>query len=161
MAPIVQTLKKYAPWIITAMAVAALVGVLVTVSVVRIRSSGRIVAVGLEVNATSIDWGEIPPGGSSQVGIRIRNNGTVPVTVNFTASNYTPAQASCYMSLSSDLQNTTVLDPGEVAYVKLTLKVQPDVQGFTEFSFDVFLTATRVETSPSHGSGSSRARSIE
>jgi hypothetical protein len=136
------TLKEAAPWVIAAVAVAALIGIIIYYQAVTVHTTGRVYAVGISVNATSIDWGAIPPGGTSAVTLQLWNNGTVPVTVNVTTSNYAPTVAQQYLSLTTDLATTRVIAADQRVDVKLMLNVAAAVSGVTNFSFDITFTAT-------------------
>ena len=139
------TAKQAAPWVITVVVVAALVGVVVYYSVIHFHSIGRIVAVGIAVNASSIDWGDIPPGGSSSVTVQLWNNGTVPVAVNVTLQNFNPAAAGLYMRLESTWpQANLIIQPDATVNVQLNLMVSSDVHGFSDFTVDVVFTASET-----------------
>jgi len=93
-------------------------------------------------NATTmIDWGLLSPGTAANVSFYIRNEGNLPVRLGLTAQNWSPANASSYMSLSWNSEGT-VLPVGNVTLATLTLNVSSSISGITSFSFDVVIVGS-------------------
>ncbi|MFB3888047.1 MAG: hypothetical protein ACE14S_01030 [Candidatus Bathyarchaeia archaeon] len=92
-------------------------------------------------NATSLDWGTLSPGGVTTKTVWVKNSGTANATLSMTTTNWSPAGASQYISLSWD-RTGKVLAPNEVVQATLTLTVSASVTGITTFSFDVVITGT-------------------
>lgn len=116
---------------------------------VRISGTGTIKTVGVKVYAdegltkeiSSVDWGAIPPGGTSAVTFWIKSTSTVPINLTLTTDVWNPPQAQQYLTLSWDYNNST-MQPNAVIVTDLTLKVSPQVSGITTFSFDMVITAS-------------------
>jgi len=90
-------------------------------------------------NATSlIDWGIIEPNSAKNITLYIRNEGNIAVTLLLSADNWAPLNASNYMTLSWDYAGQPI-DPQDVVQITLTLSISPDIEGITEFSFDVII----------------------
>ena len=114
-----------------------------------VSSNGSVKGVGVGVywnqactNATSsISWGILDPGSNVNKTIYIRNEGNTAATLSMTTSNWNPANASSYMTLSWNYGGQT-LNINQVVQVKLTLAVSASVSGITNFSFDITITAT-------------------
>jgi len=132
----------------------AIVGMVVTavgalVATRTISNVGSVKAIGVGVywdssctNAvSSINWGELQPGVSKNFTIYVKNEGSVKMKLSMTASNWNPAQASSYMTLSWNRENY-VLNPGSVVSAVLTLSVSQSISGITSFSFDVIISGT-------------------
>jgi len=122
---------------------AVLVGALVYYNY-KISSSGTIKAIGIAVYAdeagtipvSSINWGQIPPGGNSIATVYCKNTGNAPINMTMFADNWNPAVAANYMTLSWDYADQ-IINPGATLKVVFTLNVSPAVIGFTAFSFDI------------------------
>lgn len=138
---------------LTALAIASLVVTAVVVGAVvyyalRLRGSGFIKTIGLEVYAdpaatvpvTSIDWGEIAPGNFSQAQLYLKNPSNYAINLTLTAENWQPPTCPTYMALIWDY-NDAPLEPHEVRAVKLTLLVFDDITGIYDFSVIVVITA--------------------
>lgn len=89
---------------------------------------------------SSINWGNIEPGSNVNKTVYIRNEGNAPATLSMTTSNWVPASASSYMTLSWNYGGQT-LAVNEVRQVILTLAVSSSVTGVTSFSFDITIAA--------------------
>ena len=111
-------------------------------------NAGDVKAVGVGVywdsdctdNVTSIDWGFLEPGATADVTVYIENEGNVPVVLGMTTDNWDPTSASDYMTLSWN-RESHVLNPGSVQAI-LTLSVSSEIDGVTNFSFDITITGT-------------------
>ena len=85
---------------------------------------------------SSIDWGLLDPGSSANVSCYIRNEGNSALTLSMQTSNWSPADASTYLSLSWNYSGES-LAPEAIIHVVFTLSVSPGVEGITDFSFDI------------------------
>jgi len=122
-------------------------------TVLPINTSGVITSADLEAywdsectNAvSSINWGTIYPGGSKNVTIYLKNTGNVPLNLSLSTDNWNPSNAGTYLTLTWDYSGEQ-LQPGGVVQVTLTLTVSSNTQGITNFSFDVVITGTEVQS---------------
>ena len=116
---------------------------------VSVPSVGTVKAIGVGVywdngcsNVTSsIDWGVIEPGATTNVTLYIRNEGNAAVTLSLTTANWDPSEASNFMTLEWDYDGRT-LNPNEVIQVTLALSVSSSIEGITSFSFDIIITGS-------------------
>ena len=114
-----------------------------------IGSGGKVKAFGVGVYWDSgcgsavyyIDWGLVEPGLSSDVTFYVRNEGNYPVALFLGAENWSPENASDYLSLSWDYAGGTI-SLGETVKVTLSLAASADTESITDFSFDVILSGT-------------------
>ena len=114
-----------------------------------IRSRGDIDAINVGVywngncsNAVSfIDWGGIEPGSVENVSFFIRNEGTVAADLFLSTDNWSPSNASEFLTFTWDYSGQ-ILDRFEIVPVVLTLQVSPEVRGISSFSFDIIIGAT-------------------
>ena len=114
-----------------------------------ISNAGSVKAIGVGVYwdqacsnpVTSISWGTIDPGSSVNKTVYIKNTGNNAATLSLTTSNWSPSNASSYMTLSWDY-NGQPINVNAVIQVKLTLSVLSSVSGITSFSFDITITAS-------------------
>ena len=117
---------------------------------VRITATGTVKGIGVEVFADyeltkkidAVNWGEISPGGSSQVTFWILSTSTTDVTLDLITENWKPSHAESYISVTWDWSNSVPLAPNEKRASILTLTVSSEVQGITDFSFDIVVSAT-------------------
>lgn len=107
---------------------------------VSIHNVGTIKTIGVTCDTTSIDWGLIDPGGSKDYTVHVRNPGTAPVTLTFGTSNWNPATAQSYMTLTWNYTGNQITSAW--VPVRFTLAVSPTVQNITSFSFDITIIGT-------------------
>jgi len=91
------------------------------------------------VPVSSIDWGSIEPGSASNVAFYVRNEGNYAATLFLSAENWTPENASHYLSLRWDYVGQ-IIDSSETAHVTLSLIASPDVEHIVDFGFDVIIS---------------------
>lgn len=122
----------------------------------RVPSLGNIRTVGvatywdreLENKTERINWGQIWPGKSSNITLYVKSISNVKTTLSLNASNWKPAGLSKYMNLSWNY-NGTIVEPGEVIQVRLTLSVSDAIYYYgyilwneiKDFDFDTIITA--------------------
>ena len=87
---------------------------------------------------SSIEWGEIEVGGSSSVTIYLKNNGDTDILLGLGSENWTPTNIQDYTTLSWN-DYGTVLTPGEVREVTITLDVDSGCPPMNSFGFDVVI----------------------
>ena len=112
-----------------------------------ISSYGKVKAFGVEVYWDSncsvpvspIDWGLVEPGLASNVTVYIRNEGNYGVTLFLSADNWTPENASDYLTLRWDYVGQ-IINLGETIQVTLSLLASPDIEDITSFSFDIIIS---------------------
>lgn len=89
----------------------------------------------------SIDWGLVEPGLASDVTFYIRNEGTFAATLFLGAENWSPENASDYLTLDWDYAGQTI-SLGETVQVTLSLLASPDIEDISDFGFDVILSGS-------------------
>jgi hypothetical protein len=141
---------------VIAVAVAAVVlNVLVAALLIgynTITNTGSVKGVGVGVywdadctdSVSSIDWGFLEPGETTNVTIYIKNEGNIPVVLNMTTENWVPASASDYITLTW-YREGYLLDSDSVVQSVLTLSVDPNISEVTSFSFDIVIAGTEYE----------------
>jgi hypothetical protein len=115
----------------------------------RISSGGAVKAIGVmvysDVNAanrlTSIDWGIVEPGEDKNAICYIRNEGNFAVTLSLLTENWSPSNASQYITLSWNYDGHSI-GLGEIVEVTINLDVSDSVSGITDFSFDVVIVGS-------------------
>jgi len=90
---------------------------------------------------SSIDWGILEPGSSKKVTCYIRNEGNSVSTLSMYASNWSPSNASDYLTLSWDYGGQSI-NPDDVTQVTFTLSVDASIDGITSFSFDITIVGS-------------------
>jgi hypothetical protein len=89
---------------------------------------------------TTINWGELYPGDTKTQQIYIKNVENTPCTLTMATSNWTPTEASNYITISWNYAGQT-LNPSEILPVTFTLKVSEQVTGINDFTFDIIIYA--------------------
>jgi len=87
---------------------------------------------------SSVTWGEIEAGDSAQKTIYVKNNGEVGVYLSLDTEDWTPSNASNYMSLSWDYSGSSIPD-GQVRAIVLTLNVSSDCPAMSDFNFNIII----------------------
>ena len=100
------------------------------------RVPSRVDVADINVNVSTVEWGTLYPNSSSSQRILVSNNGTIPVVLELQASNFNPANASLFLTLSWDYSGKT-LAPTESMIITLILTVSPEIQGIDKFSFAI------------------------
>lgn len=90
---------------------------------------------------TSINWGTLEPGSSTNRTCYIQNEGNSASTLSMNATNWNPSNASDYISLSWDYGGQLV-NPSELIPVTFTLSISDSVEGITSFSFDITIVGS-------------------
>jgi hypothetical protein len=112
-------------------------------------NQGSVTAIGVGVYwnsngtnpVTSFNWGIIDPGNNKSISCYIKNEGNSVVTLSMSTSNWNPANAAQFMTLSWNLNGAT-LNPGQTRTATFTLTVSASITGITNFSFDVTIVGS-------------------
>jgi hypothetical protein len=90
----------------------------------------------------SIDWGVLTAGGTVTQTIYVKNTGSgLPLTLNMTTTNWSPASANGPITVTWD-QEGTILSPGQSIAATLTLAVSSSEIGLTNFGVQISITGT-------------------
>jgi hypothetical protein len=87
---------------------------------------------------SSLDWGSVFPGSVMNITVFIRNEGDAPSTVFLRVTNWSPANASNFLALNWDYNNS-VVNSRQTIKVMLTFSVASAAEGITDFCFDVII----------------------
>jgi hypothetical protein len=88
-----------------------------------------------------INWGLLEPGGQKSFSIYLHNEGNSAVTLIRSLSNWNPSAATTYLTLNWNYNGQTI-EAGKNLQVTLTLSVNTDIIGITNFSFDITVVGT-------------------
>lgn len=134
-----------------AMAITFAAGFLVgaTTNMQRIGNQAAIKAVGvgvyqdpvLTVPLTEINWGILEPGEEKNHTAYIKNESNVPITLVLSTDNWSPANASNFITLTWDYDEQP-LGVDEFVKVIFTLAVDPAISGIVDFSFDIVIAGS-------------------
>jgi hypothetical protein len=80
----------------------------------------------------------LSPGTVANVSFYVRNEGNLAVRLGLASQNWSPVNASSYMSLSWNREGQT-LAVGNVTLATLSLNVSASISGITSFSFDTVI----------------------
>lgn len=136
---------------------AVIVGVIITAAVtaaimfyaLRIRGTGTIKMIGLEAYGdpeatkpiSSVDWGELTPGGFSEVILYLKSTSNAPANLTLSTEAWSPSRAGDFITLEWDYDGSE-LKPGEIRDVLFTLRVSASITDVTAFAFDFVITAS-------------------
>ncbi len=146
-------LKKMSMGAVIAIAVTGLFLTVVSAGLLTsqktVSSSGSVSAVNVGVYSdlactqplTSIAWGTIAPGGSTNKIIYVKNTGTLQMTLSMTKANWNPTGANIPITITWD-KESSVLAPGGVATAVITLTVSSSISGISSFSVDIVISGT-------------------
>ncbi len=136
-----------------ALAIVALAGMAVvyavTTNYVSFLNTGNIKGIGVGVytdstctqRVSTVDWGLLEGGTTSDAIVYVRNEGNAPVSLSLQTTNWNPSNANEYISLAWDYDGQQIGVNGVIAVV-LSLSVASNVQGIPAFSFTVIIAAT-------------------
>lgn len=116
-----------------------------------VNAKGRVVGIRVEVysdsNATTllneIDFGFIEPNETKSYVCYVKSKSNVPAFLTLTTENWNPLNASDYMLLTWDYDNST-LEPDEIREITFSLYVDINVSGIDAFNFDIVVTAKKI-----------------
>jgi hypothetical protein len=92
-------------------------------------------------NMTTVTWGSITAGGSTTQTIYVKNTGTGTLTLGLSSTNWSPAQASSFITVSWDKQGTQ-LSAGQSTQATITITVSSSITSITDFSNTISITGT-------------------
>jgi len=84
----------------------------------------------------SINWGMLSPGETKNVTVYVRNEGERSTVLAMSVYGWTPVEALNYMAVTWNYSGTAV-DPGQMVPILLTLKVDPNINGITNFGVTI------------------------
>lgn len=90
---------------------------------------------------TAIDWGTLEPGTAKSYSVYVRNEGSYALTLSMSTSNWSPSNASNYLTLTWNYSGQTI-NAGKAITVTLTLTVSENITEISNFSFDINLVGS-------------------
>ena len=149
-----MALRKISTGAILAFAAIGLILTVTTAGLLTIsqtvESQGVVTAINLGVytdsgctqTMTGIDWGNISPGDSVTKTIYVKNTENAPITLSMNTENWLP-----YPAIENDItvswnRQGTALEPEQSVSASLTLEVDPDINGVSEFFVEIVITGT-------------------
>ena len=148
-----MALKKIYPFVLVISTVALTILTMTTTGLLSVNqtisSTGSVTAINVGVYSdsactnelTALDWGTISPGTSETITIYLKNTGNARITLSMTTTDWTPANAEGQIELTWDKENAN-LNPNQETAATLTLSVSENIDGITNFSFNVVITGT-------------------
>lgn len=119
----------------------------VVISTQSINSGGTITSLNVEIFnniqctevCTNINWGALTPGESTNQTIYIRNSGNRQLTLFLTVENWTPSNASNYLNLTWNKENTNLV-PNQLTMATLILSTDMEISSIDNFAFEIIIT---------------------
>ena len=90
---------------------------------------------------TSLSWGTLEPGQSQTIIFYITNEGNTPTTLSLQTANWNPTLAETYLTLDWNYNNQAI-DPNQTIQITITLDVDSNIEGITDFSFDITIVGS-------------------
>lgn len=90
---------------------------------------------------TGLQWGSLSPGGTVNRTIYVKNTGNTAETLNMTATEWTPTEASSVLTLTWDKEGSS-LAPGAVVAATISLHVASNPGSVTSFSMNIVISGT-------------------
>jgi hypothetical protein len=91
---------------------------------------------------TQINWGSMTPDSAVNVTIYIKNTGNTPCNFTITTNNWTPQNASNWISLTYDLKGAKNVAANTIIPCTLTNSISANITGVTTYSYAVTVTAS-------------------
>jgi hypothetical protein len=118
----------------------------------RIPNDGNVTAIGVGVywdsactnNVTTMSWGLLQAGEVYSQTVYIQNKGSTSLTLNMTTSNWNPASASNFITLTWNREGYVLNTTVPVIQTLLTLSVSSNISGIQEFTFDITITGIEI-----------------
>ena len=85
---------------------------------------------------TSLSWGTLQPGEIQTIPCYVRNEGDTTITLSLGISNWSPQSASNYLVCFWDYNDVPIY-PDQVVEINLSLSASANIQGITDFGFDI------------------------
>ena len=114
-------------------------------------NKGTITTVNVEVYQDSgctqvlstVNWGNLSPGSSSNKTIYVKNTGNEPVSLSMTINTWSPSNAANYITFAWNREGNA-LNAGNSVAALLSLSVSTSITAITNFSFNATITGTQV-----------------
>jgi hypothetical protein len=127
------------------------VGVATFLKSYQVGAVGRIVGVRVEIYEdagasmplTQIDWKMVEPDETKTYVCYVKSLSNVPTTLSLMTSAWMPSNASTFITLTWNYDNTTLL-PNEIRQIVFSLHVSPIVNGIDNFSFEIIVSAEKT-----------------
>lgn len=92
---------------------------------------------------TTINWGNIAPGGTTTQTVYVKNTGSgASLSLSLTTSNWTPSNANGPITITWNQENTR-LAPGQSTAAIITLTVSTSITDITNFNVQITITGTQ------------------
>jgi hypothetical protein len=137
--------------VLTVAAFALVVSTLAAINVSQNVSSSGTIATSLNIGVysdsgcttalNSITWGSVAGGGTATQTVYVKDTGTGAMTLSLAVSNWNPAGASTYITISWNKQGTQ-LSAGQAVAATITLTVSSSITGITSFSSTITISGT-------------------
>jgi len=147
--------QKISSIIIVAITLAGMLLTVTAASVISVNEAlptrGSILAInvgiysdsGCSQKLTSIDWGDISPGGTVTKTIYVKNTGNSQLMLKMTKTNWNPSEANGPISITWDRESTNI-NAGQSVQAVITLSVSSTISGITDFSVDIVITGVDI-----------------
>ena len=98
----------------------------------------------LTKNCTQINFGILKPGNITSQTVYLKNTGKKPISLSMIVDSWNPVDAKSYLAISWNRKDH-IIKGNETISATLTLDVNEDVEGFSDFSFRIVMVGAQVE----------------
>jgi hypothetical protein len=115
-----------------------------TASASHIRTRGEIATysdIACTQKITTINWGPIPQGTSTSQIVYVKNQGTIPLKLSLSNTNWNPTTANNSVTLTWNRENTR-LGRNQATSANITLSVSPTISATTNFNMQLVISGT-------------------
>ncbi|UCE16452.1 MAG: hypothetical protein JSV12_02225 [Candidatus Bathyarchaeota archaeon] len=103
-------------------------------------------------DVSSIDWGTLSPGSRKNIGVYVRNEEVEQLYLILSTKSWNPPEASNYMILRWNYTGQR-MNPNQTVQITLTLSVSRNIEGISNFDFDITITGSQRLPGDADGSG--------
>lgn len=95
------------------------------------------------VPASTINWGSLSPGGTTNQTIYVKNTGNgTSLYLSMITSNWSPEGVDQSINITWDRENTRLM-PGKAIAATLTLTVSPSIVDISDFGVEITISGTK------------------
>lgn len=103
-------------------------------------------------SVSSIDWGTLSPGSLKSIVVYVRNEEEEQLYLILSPESWNPPEASNYMTLGWNYTGQRT-NPNQTVRLTLTLSVSRNIEGISNFSFDIVITGSQRLPGDVNGDG--------
>lgn len=162
--------RKFRGATVSLLFIACLTTVLLMLSSTRAVNAGTVEAIGVGIywdnNCTNvvstINWGALSPGETKSITFYVRNEETENAILDVKTDNWDPTNAVNFMTLGWNYSGNSIA-PSKIVKIQLTLSISSDIEGITNFRFNIIIEAQSAGSTaiPGDANGDGKVNSLD